>query len=119
MNRIVTRGMGTSTGLAGRSGMVTYGYGGIPKEAIKKLEDVIRRSSGNIGKKELDELKEIVVWAKLIEINNMQPKRTLLGKQAIIEKSSDNQPKNVIAQFIIAKKKRITETIKIFIKRIF
>lgn len=70
VNRIVTRGMGTSRGRPGRAGLVTQGYGGF--RIVEEFKRIVRVGQSG-AKRALRELEEIVVWAKLIRINDEPP----------------------------------------------
>lgn len=69
VNRLVTRGMGTSRGTPGRAGMVTQGYGGIFKAVVKAVSTVILG-----GSRALRRLPEILwsVCARLTEVNDRE-----------------------------------------------
>lgn len=80
LNRIITRGMGPSTGTAGRAGMVTQGYGGtIPQFVI----DGIQFRQINLGqsgtKRRIDQLDEVIIWAKLVEVNGQPSPAPIKG----------------------------------------
>lgn len=78
VNRIITRGMGASRGKAGVAGLVTQGYGGlfrIAKEAVRQLIKVGRSSA----KRAVEGLEEIVVWAKLVRVNDKKPDEKVEG----------------------------------------
>jgi hypothetical protein len=75
-NRIVTRGFGPSRGLAGRAGPVTQGYGGPPSFVV---EAFARRVHGRSGKRPDDELNTVILWAKLIELNDQAPPKKIEG----------------------------------------
>lgn len=66
VNRLVTRGMGTSRGTPGRAGMVTQGYGGIFRAIVEVVSGVIQG-----GSKALRRLPEILwsVYARLAAVN--------------------------------------------------
>jgi negative regulator of genetic competence, sporulation and motility len=117
MNKLITRGYGGTTQNAG---ILTLGMGGpvqIPDDVIEKLEDVIRKTGGKLRHSDVASLQEIVVWAKLIEINNLESKVKIAGKHNLLEKNDSRY--NIFVSFIVANKKKIFENVKIFIKRIF
>lgn len=79
-NKIITRGMGaTRGGVPGRQGLVVQGYTGtvpgfIPTTLLRQI------NLGQSGyKRRLAELDEIIIWAKLIEMNNKPPPVTVKG----------------------------------------
>ena len=78
VNRIITRGMGTSRGVAGRAGLITQGYGGIFK-AIKEVAVRAIKTGQSGAKRALQELEEIIVYARLIRINDSMPEKRLQG----------------------------------------
>ena len=79
-NKIITRGMGaTRGGVPGRQGLVVQGYTGtvpgfIPTTLLRQI------NLGQSGyKRRLAELDEIIIWAKLIEMNGSPPPKTVKG----------------------------------------
>lgn len=86
MNRILTKGFGPSSGLAGRAGPTTMGYGGIelPPLPVPQQPDRQRTHNGTSTQRKELKLDDIVkVWAKLIEINSMPPKRIISGSVSV------------------------------------
>lgn len=80
VNRIITRGFGTSRGQAGRAGPVTQGYGGIHQFVISAIQRSNNVKHGQSGRKRrLRELDTIIVWAKLVEVNGSPPKNKIEG----------------------------------------
>ena len=69
VNRLVTRGMGTSRGTPGRAGLITQGYGGIFRAIIEAVSGAIQG-----GSKALRRLPEILwsVYARLTEVNERE-----------------------------------------------
>ena len=72
LNRIVTRGMGPSRGKAGVAGLITQGYGGFFRAAIEGARRVVR-AGRSAAKKTVEGLEEVIVWAKLVRVNNEAP----------------------------------------------
>lgn len=108
-NRIVTRGMGTSRGIAGRAGLITQGYGGPPPEVIVKALERVR-----INGKTHKDIDELVVWAKLLEVNNKATSKNIEGSVKI---NADD----IVQPRVEAKKltqRVVTDVIKVFIKRL-
>lgn len=70
--------MGTSRGKAGRAGMVTQGYGGIFERVVEGVRHAIRLGKSG-ARRTLQELEEIIIWAKLIEVNDTPPPRKIEG----------------------------------------
>lgn len=63
--------MGVSRGAAGRAGLVTQGYTGVvPKSIVDALtlRPIVVGQSG--AKRRIDQLDEVIIWAKLIEVNS-------------------------------------------------
>ena len=83
VNRLVTRGMGTSRGTPGRAGMVTQGYGGIFRAVVEAVSAVIQG-----GSKALRRLPEILwtVYARLTEVNERE---LLSGAEGVDKKVVD------------------------------
>jgi len=79
--KIITRGMGPATnGVSGECSMVVQGYGGAPSAIIQVIERPLRLRLGQSGtKRRLAELDEVIVWAKLIEMNSKPPPKTIKG----------------------------------------
>ena len=86
VNRIITRGLGTSRGQAGRAGLVTQGYGGGFKKVI---EEVITQAVIH-GKSGIKKIEEIVIWAKLISVNDNPPKQNIEGYTRVPIQRSKN-----------------------------
>lgn len=78
INRIITRGMGTSRGKAGVAGMVTQGYGGLFRFIAELPRNLVRigRSSAQRASQGLE---EIIVWAKLVRVNDKKPSQDVEG----------------------------------------
>jgi hypothetical protein len=58
--------------------MVTQGYGGILSAIVEGARYVIRLGKSGT-RRALREIEEIVVWAKLIEVNDTPPPRKIEG----------------------------------------
>lgn len=119
MNRIITRGLGTSRGVPGRAGLVTQGYGGsVPPIIPELIESAILRidRSGRSGERHrVPELDVIMVWAKLIEVNSMPPKRTVKGGERRVV---DDRRFRVFAKHVRSRVTTMFERLKITITRI-
>lgn len=116
-NKLVTRGFGPlSGGVPGRAALVSQGLGGffqnIKRQAIRIVQ------AGQSGtKRALQELQEVMVWAKLIRINEEKPSIPIQGSIKVrISKTSQ------IAAVLISKAKvrvrEALEDVKITVKRI-
>lgn len=77
INKIITRGLGPARdGIGNIAGPITRGYAG---SFIEQVIDTAHRRviHGVSGKRE--KYSDIVVYAKLIEVNNKEPERKLEG----------------------------------------
>lgn len=79
VNRLVTRGMGASRGVPGRAGLVTQGMGGIFRFIVKEIPERIIRVGRSSAKRAAEGLEEIVVWAKLVSVNEQTPEKKVEG----------------------------------------
>lgn len=114
VNRIVTKGFGTSRGTPGRAGPVTLGYGGPPSFVVAALERNVRLGGGGVAKRRLRELQPIVVWAKLIEFNGHAPKRNIEGFVTVrIDK--DRSFASVMAEHVFTRAKKLQDSVKVFV----
>lgn len=110
--------MGTSRGAPGRAGLVTQGYGGPPSFVVKVLETprrVVKGSSG-YGRRELDELNVVILWAKLIEVNSRPPEKKIEG--SIVVKIDNSSGVAVLAERLISQVYKTWNDIKITVKRL-
>jgi hypothetical protein len=118
INRIITRGMGASRGLAGRAGMVTQGYGGFFRAVVKLFEPVLRvRRGRSAPRREEKELETIIIRAKLIEVNDSPPKKKVEGFIRVAIDRSKNVVINV-SKNVSTRVKSIYEIFKVKISRI-
>jgi hypothetical protein len=116
-NKLVTRGLGPlSGGVPGRSSMVSQGLGGffqnIKRQAIRIIQ------AGQSGtKRALQELQEVMVWAKLIRINDEKPPIPITGSIKVrISKTS--QIAAVLVSRASVRVRSALEDLKITVKRI-
>ena len=83
VNRLITRGMGRNYQQPGNSGMITAGMGGffeqIIEEYVKPIARHIVRVGGSAKRTIVDELGRIIVWAKLVFINDHEPEQLIVG----------------------------------------
>lgn len=115
-NRIITRGMGRSRGIPGRAGMVTQGYGGLFKKIVEA--GVRLYKAGQSGaKRAARELEEVIVWAKLIRVNDSPPENTIKGFIRVNVSSARNLAVNLVEGMRIRTRKT-WDGIKITIKRL-
>lgn len=116
-NKLVTRGFGPlSGGTPGRASLVSQGLGGFFQNVKRQAIRII--SAGQSGtKRALQELQEVMVWAKLIRINDEKPSFPIQGSIKVrISRTSQ------IAAVLVSKAKvRVREAwedLKITVKRI-
>lgn len=116
VNRLVTRGMGTSRGVPGRAGLVTQGMGGIFRFVVQQAERVIRygRSSAH---RAVQGLEEIIVWAKLVKVNDERPPQKVEGFVRVGIDRARHIAVNLIGS-ITSRARGVWEDIKITINRI-
>ena len=83
VNKLITIGLGPSNGTPGRAGIVTLGYGGPPTFVVTEIEEAVRPLRLRLGqsgtKRRLEQLDEVIVWAKLIDVNGRAPKTEIKG----------------------------------------
>lgn len=83
LNKLITKGFGSSLLIAGRAGLVTQGYGGeVPEFIPVAIERAIRRTKdgGSSSRPHpFDELEEVIVFARLLQINDEEPARVTKG----------------------------------------
>ena len=115
-NRIITRGMGTSRGAAGRAGMVTQGYGGIPPAFVTQAFRQINLGQSGY-KRRLQELDEVVVWAKLTEVNGVEPKKPVKG-WIKVKVDKDRGFAHVMAEHLGSRVRSVLEVIKVSVQRL-
>lgn len=117
INRLITRGMGKSTGSSGRAGLITQGFGGF-FVIVEKASRLLRRHRlGQSGtKRALNELDDIIVWAKLIRVNDETPKAQVQGTLKV--KVNFSRKIAVIAEGFSSRVKKVWEDVRISVKRI-
>ena len=116
VNRIVTRGMGSSRGLAGRGGMVTQGYGGPLRFVLEQIRRVVRVGQSG-AKRALKELDDVIVWAKLIRINDQPPPIKVQGFIRVKIDSAAHYAVN-LTEHVSTRVRKAWEDIKISIRRL-
>lgn len=116
VNRLITRGMGRSRGAAGRAGMVTQGMGGIFRFVSEQAQRLIKvgRSS---AQRALEGLEEVIVWAKLIRVNDEKPEEKVEGFTRVGVDKKRNIAVSLMGA-ISSRVRNIFEDIKVTIKRI-
>lgn len=118
-NRIITRGMGPTRGtpgVPGRASMITMGYGGFFREVARQAVRIIR--AGQSGtKRALQEIQEVMVWAKLIRINDKKPTIPIQGSIKV-RISRTSQIAAVLVSRAKVRVREAWEDLKITVKRI-
>lgn len=116
VNRIITRGMGTSRGKAGVAGLVTQGYGGLFRFVKEQARRAIRVGKSS-AKRAAEGLEEIVVWAKLVRVNDRTPDQKIEG---FVRVGIDRARKYAVALVgsITSRVRQAWQDIKITINRI-
>jgi hypothetical protein len=77
-NRLVTRGLSTK----GRNRLVTQGFGSFFERVVQEVVEVSKRIikvGGTAARRVSDQLEEIVVYARLISVNSVQPDEPVKG----------------------------------------
>lgn len=117
LNRIITRGMGPSTGAAGRAGMVTQGYGGVsPAFVTETLVGYRQINLGQSGtKRRLEQLDEVIIWAKLVEVNGQPPAAPVKGW---VKVKIDKSRGTTMVEHIASRSRAAWEFIKVTAKRL-
>ena len=116
LNRIVTRGMGPSRGKAGVAGLVTQGYGGFFR-AVAEQARRIGRVGKSAAKKTLEGLEEVIVWAKLVRVNDKKPEQKVEGFVRVGIDRVKHIAVNMIGS-VSTRVRNVWEDIKITISRI-
>jgi len=108
---MTTRGLGKGT--PGNQGLVTGGFG---KRLLVEIQRIYR--AGQSGtKRALERLQEVLVWAKLIRVNDSPPPVKIQGfVKAHVERSPTYR--KITVQPISARVRDISQDIKISVKRI-
>ena len=111
INRIITRGMGAPRG-TGRASLVVHGGGG-----FRRLIEFVKRKAGDGAKFIKDNIDEVIVWAKMIRINEEKPKVLIQGiDRAQFVKNKKVSVKAI--QFLKNRARAAWEDIKISIRRV-
>lgn len=111
INRTITRGMGAPRG-SGRASLVASGFGGLRKyfEAVKrKLGDGVDYVRNNID--------HIIVWAKLVNVNEEKPKHMVQG-HTYVKTNKDRRISVKAVGGFSSNIRRTWENIKIIFHRI-
>lgn len=116
VNRIITRGMGTSRGKVSRAGLVTQGYGGIFRAALEEIRRIVRVGQSG-AKRAVRELEEVIVWAKLVRVNDEAPAKNIEGfVRAHIKRTSTHVVS--LIEHVSTRVRKVWEDVRISIKRL-
>lgn len=135
-NRLVTRGFGPPAAISGRTGLVVQGYGapsfvvnGIGGDGsdVGSLDDStdstpddrpIRLRYGQSGRKRrLAELDEVIIWAKLMEVNNQATSLADIKGSVTVRTEKDVPPARVLAEHVASRPRTAWEFIKVTAQR--
>ena len=111
INRVVTRGMGAPRG-SGRASMIVAGAGG-----FRQFVEFVKRKAGDGANYVKENIEQIVIWAKLISINDEKPKQFIEGSLRLeIDKNKKISVR--MSEGIKSRVRKTWEDIKITISRI-
>jgi hypothetical protein len=118
-NKIITRGLGGLRSVPESSGLVVQGYGPLPPAfVVTTLERPLRLRLGQSGlKRRMREFDEIIVWAKLIEVNDMPPPKKVEGWITVRVKRGQHHAM-AMAEHISSRTRKAWETIKVSVWRV-
>ena len=119
-NKIVTRGFGVARSVPGTSGPVTMGYGPLaPGAVVTAIERPLRlRQGGQSGtKRRLQELDEVIVWAKMVEANGIEPMRPIKG-WVRVRVNRNSGYASVMAENLAVRVRKAWETVKVSVQRL-
>ena len=104
--------MGRSPGVPGQAGLVTQGMGG--KFTLQELVSIVKRSGGSAHRAVVREFEDIIVWARLISVNDVEPSQTISGN-ITVRHSLVSRIKATITMASTAVKKSLTEVSAVMI----
>jgi hypothetical protein len=117
-NKLITRGFGVVRSVPQASGLVVQGYGPKPPPFVITTLTPPRLVLGQSGtKRRLAELDEIIVWAKLVEKNGVEPKRPVKG-WIRVKVDRDRGYASVMAEHVGTRTRKAWEVIKISVQRL-
>jgi len=117
-NKIITRGFGAKRAVPNRNGPIVQGYGGPPRFVVEAIERGTRLRLGQSGgKRRLDELDEVIVWAKLLEINGKTAPPNVKG-WIKVKVDKDRGYAAVMAEHISSRTRAAWEIIKVTVQRL-
>ena len=116
-NKIVTRGFGSLRTVPNRAGPVVQGFSPTTPAAIVAALVQLRPKPGQSGtKRRLQDLDEVIIWAKLVSVNDIKPKQNVEGRIHVQVK--DTSRVSVMAEHVGSRVRSAMETIKVFVTRI-
>lgn len=116
LNRIITRGMGPSRGAPGIAGMVTQGYGGFFR-FVAEIPARLVRAGRSSAQRAVQGLEEVIVWAKLVRVNDKKPEQSVEGFVRVGIDKARHIAVNIMGS-ITTRARSVWEDIKITISRI-
>lgn len=117
-NKVVTRGFGSKRLAANQAGPVSQGFGGPPSFVVAAIERPLRLRLGQSGtKRRLEQLDEVIVWAKLVELNGKEPSKPIKGwVRAKVDPSRGYA--SVMAEHIASRARAAWEVIRVSVSRL-
>lgn len=119
VNRIVTRGLGVSKTLAQDAGLIVKGYGGVHNVVeVEVVERPIRlRFGGSGSKRQEPPVNDVIVYARLIEVNGRVPRAAIRG-WVNVRDDRGSRYASAIVEHIISRVRATSESIKVTVRRL-
>jgi hypothetical protein len=117
LNRIITKGMGSSRGIPGNAGIVTQGYGGTFFESVKAAARRIVKAGQSGTKRAAREIEKLLVWAKLIEVNDSVPSMKIEGYTSAEIIPAETAKNTVVVEGFKNRIVDLAEKIRVTVKR--
>jgi hypothetical protein len=117
VNKIITRGFGAKRSMPGAAGPVTIGCGSSIIAIINSIIQWLPKPGQSGTKRRLAELDQVVVWAKLVEINDKAPHKEITGWINVLVKKQQNYA-SVMAEHVSTRIQTAWERIRVSVKRI-
>lgn len=117
INRIITRGMGSSRGKPGNAGMITMGYGGIFVKIAAQARRLIRVGQSGT-KRAMREMQDAIVTMRLLRVNEKPSPELVIGS-SVSRKINETKHVSVkIQSAIMSRVKTVWNNVKISVKRV-
>jgi hypothetical protein len=123
-NKLVTRGLGTSRGgVAGRAGMITQGYGGVPVIVVATTVLPLQPKGGGSDRRRREDealfarYNVIVMQTTLVEINGMPPPQSINGTLRL-DGNNETPRLKTIVEHVDTRAQSIWDRIKISVRRL-